>query len=244
MAELVLKVGAGATYQDGDIVVALNRRRIRCVHAQHICHPVLAGFTRDGLRPDGLAKQFRERTAEYRFTRVSHTEVQRLNLRTSVTDTLGRNPNARGEAIAVARFIARRVAHPRHCVFGTPGAEQWYGGRSFLTHPDLDVVWSDIETLSAFRESDHALWPVTRTERAHCLCVAVADFDDARADQLTASTLDVDGHVILKRMHYVEYATDTRITDRASLSTIRDRSVELDIRQAMDLLTDADIRTR
>lgn len=62
---------------DGDIISAPNSRRTGYNHVEHICHPVYvfqrnadgpwtrtgpAPFTGDGLRPDGMARQFYERT--------------------------------------------------------------------------------------------------------------------------------------------------------------------------------------
>ena len=68
MAELALKVNAGANYADGDIIAAFNDRRIRCTHAQHICSVMNAGGG-IGVHRDSnhVAKDFFELTHQYRF---------------------------------------------------------------------------------------------------------------------------------------------------------------------------------
>lgn len=48
MAELVLKIGDGANYEDRDVLAAFNRRRIRCCHAEMICRPRLGGIKLGG----------------------------------------------------------------------------------------------------------------------------------------------------------------------------------------------------
>ncbi len=88
MAELVLKIGSRGTnlnrdYQDGDIMCAFNARRIRCVHAQHICHRKNAGGG-VGVHRDNnhVARDWFELTRQYRFERVSRTEIHRVTLAT------------------------------------------------------------------------------------------------------------------------------------------------------------------
>ena len=53
MAELIVNVNPNSTYEDGDILCAFNDRNVQCTHAQQICHHQHAGFTNDGLRPEG-----------------------------------------------------------------------------------------------------------------------------------------------------------------------------------------------
>lgn len=84
-AQLVLKTRPGANYEDGDIVSAYSRRRIRHVNAQLIC------CVRDGdgkkpagrLRDGTLLETYLAATQTYKWERVSRTEVKRTNLRTA-----------------------------------------------------------------------------------------------------------------------------------------------------------------
>jgi hypothetical protein len=164
MAELSIKIGnavGDGTYKDGDILCAFNSRRIRCTHAQHICHIKNAGFTAEGLRPnDCLAEKMLQRTRQFRCQRVSRTVVERLNLLTMEVETLSGTPNAKGEYMHVPTFVEHRLAHPRHDLFGSPGREVWYGGRTYYGNDKMTLVWNDIETHSAFREVDHLHWPI------------------------------------------------------------------------------------
>ena len=78
MAELLLKVDDGSNYEDGDVLCAFNRRRIRWCHAQHLTTIRYDVFNGDGLRPVGsLAQKALELTKQYRFRRISRTEVRR-----------------------------------------------------------------------------------------------------------------------------------------------------------------------
>ncbi len=146
MAELALKIGGTATYEDGDIVDAFNRRRIRHVHAQHICH-VKHGRSE-------LSEVYRAKTRQFLFQRVSKLEVVRTNLLTLAGEILSDKPNASGEYIDVPLFIARRLKHPRHGIFGPPGVERWYGGTTTATHAILDDVWAEIEGRTQYQESE------------------------------------------------------------------------------------------
>lgn len=93
MAELLLKVGdrspADWDYKDGDVLCAFNRRRIRCVHAEHLCHVKAAGFNGGGLRPaNSLARDFREACCQYRNERVSRYEIDRVDIATGSRERL------------------------------------------------------------------------------------------------------------------------------------------------------------
>lgn len=121
VATIALKVGSGSGYEDGDILCCWNRRHIRCVHAQHICHVRTAARNGDGLIPlTHHARDWFEHTHEYRFERVSATEVRRTNLATLAEDVFSETPNEDGQAIDVPLFIARRKLKPLHYLFGTP----------------------------------------------------------------------------------------------------------------------------
>ena len=186
MAELVLKVGTSGpdpAYQDGDIIHAFTRRAIRCVHSEHICHLKNFGYTPDGLRPDSLAKMWREKTHKYRFERVSRTEIKRTDLATLAEDVLGPTMNTAREQIDVPQFIERQLRDGRHCLFGTPGREVWYGGHIDISHARLNLVWAEIEARTAFREMNFPRWPLSLDPMI--LPLPVTDMSDERAELLT-----------------------------------------------------------
>jgi hypothetical protein len=194
MAEIALKVEDSPVYKDGDVLCAFNRRRIRCAHAEHVVAPHKAGFNRDGLRPAAsLAARALELTRQYKFQRVNRTTVRRTNLRTGSIEELSNRPNANGEYINVPMFIASHVKHERHGIFGIKGREFWYGGKTYTTHTELDLVWAEIENRTPHKEVDFDLWPAGRLDLMQYLFVAVDDdFDDNVAESLVEPELEVD----------------------------------------------------
>lgn len=187
MAELLIKVGAGANFEDGDILCAFNRRRIRCCHAQHICHVRVAPRNGGGLiRTDAVARDWFEATHEYRFERVSPNELDRVTIATGERERLSDKPNAKGQAIDVRLFIVRRKRRPDNYLFGEDGAEIWYGGRIDVSHAKLDLVWQAIEAKSPHRENDEdfQVWPAGIQELKSHLFVPVVDFSDVEAEAL------------------------------------------------------------
>ena len=268
MAELALKIGDSSGYEDGDIVEAFNRRRIRCVHAEHICHVKDAGTTNGGLRSDGLAREFREACCQYRFERVSKREVQRVEIRTGdvqrfssldwvaegvlvphgvdfdslprrFNEKLGRYErlycsceNDAGEYIDVEEYLAHQLRHPQHAIFGAPGREVWYGGRTDTSNGRLDIVWRAIEAQSEHREADYTLWPIGREEAKHCLFISVDDFGEDERRRMTASEYNGEGRdrrVIRRRILHVDWRNLPGLSAELKID-IADRSTPVDVR--------------
>ena len=200
MAELALKIGGTATYEDGDIVDAFNRRRIRHVHAQHICH-VKHGRSE-------LSEVYRAKTRQFLFQRVSKLEVVRTNLLTLAGEILSDKPNAYGEYIDVPLFIARRLKHPRHGIFGPPGVERWYGGTTTATHAILDDVWAEIESRTENREQDFSRMDLSDEILREFLVLPTDDFTDIEQEEYKAPLLDAEGEVAKKRKHRIDWQRD------------------------------------
>jgi len=247
MAELILKIGSispnPAHYQDGDIIEAFNRRRIRQCHAEHICHVKHVPFNSDGLNPISCltAKMF-EQTALYKFIRVSNKEVKRINLITLEEEIFSDIPNSKNEYIDVPLYLSRRRKHTRHLIFGTIGNEVWYGKYSRrITHIELDRVWDIIETDTPEREINYTLWPLTIAEKKCHLAISVQDFDDIKAGEFTKNEviqtgIDDKGNPIMevakKRIQQVNWR---ELTLTRTLSDIEDRKIEIDIRPDLEL---------
>lgn len=203
MAELLLKIEPGAGYEDGDVLCAFNRRRIRQVHAEHVCK--LDGFTREGLRPaQSLAKEFRHATHQYLFRRVSETTIERHDLWAGTVDTFG------PESIDVREFLKRRLKHNAHGIFGVVGQEFWYGGGIDMSNERLNVVWNAIQrdTPRMEAEDEFKLWPMGRLDIRHHLAVRVADFSDEEAAGLVAPQVDDKGQHVAKRNIKVDWKRD------------------------------------
>lgn len=189
MAEILLKVGDGAGYEDGDVLCAFNRRRTRCVHAERACHLDHAGKTKDGLRPQNcLARWLREHTHQYRFERVSRTEIERVTIATGERELFG------PESIDVPLFVQRRLKHGNHAIFGLAGREFWFGGTVTSTHDRLDLVWQKIteQTSRLETEEEFTLWPMGRLDIRHHLAVRVVDFSEQEATAFTSPQYDLD----------------------------------------------------
>ena len=182
-AQLVLIVGSNSTYQDGDILHAFNRRRIRHVHADNICHVQHLAFNGDGLNPlDSLPEHFQKSIYQYKFERISATEVRRTDLDTLDELVFSAAPisvDGHMEHMNVELFVQRRRVHPRHRIFGTNGSEVWYGGRTNAAWDRLSIVWGEIEARTANREENFTKYPLSeRTLKRH-LVIYTNDFDDA-----------------------------------------------------------------
>lgn len=231
MPELILKVGndqAPDRYQDGDIICAFNRRRIRACHAEMICHVKHVSFNGDGLNPaDSLPVHWFENTHQFKFERVSNKEIRRTNLLTLEEDIISDVPNEKGEYMDVPLYLARRKKHEMHRIFGTEGNEFWYGGNVDASNTKLDKVWEKIEELTVKREADHQLWPLSSTEKKHFLALPVDDFTEEERGEYESSELDNEGRVIKKRNNKVNYAL---LVSVQKLLNIQDKTKEVDLR--------------
>lgn len=182
---VVVRVRDGGRTKDEDVIQHFRPAVILRAHAFRYCHHALAGFTREGLRPNnGLAERFQQLSYEWRFARVSATEVLCQNLVTGDKKIVDQHPrpsgrNGRMEHVYVQEYLRRRLRHPRHRIFGAPGREVWYGGR---TLNDLDTtlrVWDMIQTLRPdVRITDHLdWWPSHREIRGWLWLGVDADID-------------------------------------------------------------------
>lgn len=238
MAELAVKIGDGAHYRDGDILAAFNSRRIRCVHAQHICHVTNAGGGIGGLRDKAhVARDWFEHTHKYRFERVSRTEVRRITLATLdevVIDATPKLVEGRMQYMDVPLYIDRRLASKRHKIFGGSGAEIWYGGKQELDNIALDKVWTAIESKTAFREVGFLLWPAGEVDLKVHLFITVNNFDEIEADDLVSSELDLtdpgEPVTIKKRRHFIAWRDVVKVQN---YEKIEDRAVSVNFRETM-----------
>jgi len=236
MADLAIKIGSvgkSPAYQDGDIIAAFNSRRIRCVHAMHILDPRKAG---GGLRAPRnarhISRDFYELTHQYRFERISNREARRVDLLTGEEVVFNeRLKIVKGEnfAMDVPLYIARRLDHPGHVVFGKPGSEIWYGGRKDFSNATLDLVWSTIQNKTQLKEEDFTQWPAGINDLKSHLFLSVDDFDDATSEDLVAPELDTSDPenpiVLRKRKNFVVWRN---FVPSADVSRVMDKSVAYD----------------
>jgi len=177
VAELALKIGAGANYEDGDVLCAFNRRRIRWTHAQHVCWPRIDGRKVGGQLGESqpLLQQMLERTAQYRFTRVARSEVLRVEIATEAEATI--TPQAKDSKLRmdVVEYVARRLRAGQKPLFGSAGAEVWYGGRTTCDTDTVEAVWDDIEHATPLRRTDHDYWPISEESEPTEIVLSLSD---------------------------------------------------------------------
>jgi hypothetical protein len=186
MAELIIKVndnGPDPAWRDGDILHCFNQRRIRWTWAEELCHPKYFGFKRDGLRPNSLALKYLQHTHQYQYTRVTHNEILRYEMRTGKIDIINATPNAKGEYCHVDTYIKRRLAHPRHRIFGSPGKEEWYLGHKDFSAEVMERVWADIEADTGFSETMFTRFPLAWETLKTVLVLQIPELSDAECQE-------------------------------------------------------------
>ena len=202
MAELALKIAAGSGYEDGDVLCAFNRRRIRCTHAQHLCFiksgDRLSDMDADGIMPvDHVSQDWHEATHEYRFERLSQTEAQIVRLADNAVIRFESGKPFIGfdgttQQMDIEAFVARKRKAQQFPVFGKLGQELWYGGRIDVSDKALDTVWTAIERKTGRREAESTFqfWPAGVQELKSHLFIPVDEFDDVEAEALVAPWID------------------------------------------------------
>jgi hypothetical protein len=189
--ELIVKtdsVAGDSHYKDGDIVQAFSNDRIYMCHAEMICS--VKNFPLDvvtGLRPNGgLFMKFMEKSHQFKFVRVSETEVKRINLDTLEEDILSNTPNSSGERIDVHQYLLSRFRISKHTIFGESGAEIWYGKSR---RGDIEAIWNDIETHSDNLKNQHSSWPLTDIEKRHFLPLNASGFKGGIVTEISNDTV-------------------------------------------------------
>jgi hypothetical protein len=240
---LALKIGAVGLWDDGDIVDAFGSGRCLRVNGEMVCR---ANGARDGRYHvrGTLHEAWLERSCRYRF-RHTLGVVERTDLVSGLIDLLGPRPNAAGEAIEIEAFLARRLAHPRHRIFGSPGSEVWYGGTRTV---DVDELWAEIEARTDKRKVEHETWPFSRNELRRFLVLPTDDISDEQAHALVEPLLgepDRDGErpMLKRRRRLVNWPALTDTLGR-SREDIESRETEVDVRTREPLSRAAIVETK
>lgn len=248
---LLLKVGTVGpepAYQDGDIVCAFNRRRTRHVHANALCHPRRAQRQSNGLIAiDHVSRHYMERVHQYKFERVNHNTVVRTNLWTGDVDVVGATPNDKGEVIDVDLYVRRRRQAQGFGLFGSEGAEVWYGGSQRLDNATMTAVWNAIEEHSPEREANYGLWPLGTEELKHFLAIHVDDFDDAEEQALVAPEVDdsdPENVITIRTRHRHLPWRELRGMTSQRIAQVTDRNIPIDIRSERKHVRSQQVRVR
>jgi len=235
MAELIIKTstkGPDPQWQDGDIIHGMNDLRIHDVHAQHICHKNLIGFTGDGLRPaNSLTEMYLSRVKQYKFERLSVKEMKRTTLSTLDEEVLSDKPNAKGQVIDVGLYIQRRLQHDKHLIFGGLGSEVWYGGRTTATTAIIDDIWTEIESMTANLKANFGKFPWGLNDQKDHLVITVDDFDNAERAELESSVYDKADPPVMtkKRKNKVDWETLPGLTQKI-IDDVKTDGLKVEIR--------------
>lgn len=204
MSELLIHIGDGSTYRDGDVLCAFTNRRIQIVHQQHICD-YRRHWNRFGLRPNNHSRLFLDAAYQYTFTRVHRDYIRRDE--TTVDGLIVGTEYYGPESIDVRVYLWRRLQHHAHRIFGVPGREVWHGGRFDMSVNMVRRGWEIIETHTPcrrgwcdFRKVNHSLWPFGREELKAFLPVRLNhELTEEVANELVAPLYSDDGETMIKK---------------------------------------------
>lgn len=196
MAEIILKVKPGANYEDGDCLCAFNDKRIRWCHGQRVAHIRKSIGVVNGRAPiDAPSFRLCEVSHRYKFERISATEVRRTNLLTDEEDVFD------SSSMDVNEFVSRRIRHKhnngasKRPMFGSEGAEIWFGGELTPDRAAVDSLWDVIEQQMPNKDRTairYRFWPMGRLDIQSHLALVIDDFDDEEAEGLVAPHILMD----------------------------------------------------
>jgi hypothetical protein len=224
MAELTLFIGPHSSFDDGDVIEAANSLSIGWTWANGICKRSTAGFNSDGLRHiGGLLDAYQVATCQFRCERISRTEYRKTRTSDNSSQVIER-PN-------LQRRMKRQRQHGLHLIFGTPGTEVWYSGRTRRNAEALAEVWDAIELHTPIRRTDE-LFQRPRSNahklKRHLL-LTVPDFDEDRRIGFVESLYAGDDETVLKRRKrwlqwksLVPAGLHAAVEDRSQLVDYRD----------------------
>jgi hypothetical protein len=201
MAEVQILVGDHPRYDDGDVLIVYNDRKIWFAHAHDICWPrqnrrKVGGFL--GSAFPLLEKMFAH-IYQYKFTRTSTDEVVRLNLWNLDEDVCGPNVADPTLRMDVSRYVSERKWSGKKPLFGSDGFEIWYGGNENLSLDNVNSLWNIIENDTPYRKVNFSLWNCGR-ELYERLCLPIPDIDEAILLSLIQAWFDND--LVIKRRKF------------------------------------------
>jgi len=237
--ELLLKVGSNGSdpeYQDGDIVCAFNNRRILCCHAEMICHVQKVELNSEGLNPeDCLTRWMLEQFSQFKFERVSSTEVKRTNLLTNSVDIISSTPSSNGEYMHVDLFLANKRKRNDHHIFGRDGAEIWFGGKIDTSLENVNLLWDKIEQESTNLRVNNNRWPLSDQEKMRFFGINTNhkdhenDCDDNECDEHIRPSFDENGVLLKIRAYHVNY-NNLSLPPNTTIEDIKNPEKIIDIR--------------
>ena len=204
--DIIVKVGDGPDFEDGDVIHAFSQKEILHVHAQHIVHPKNMPRTNQGtIQPGVILEDYLEDIKEFKFERTGQKQVKRTNLWTGEVDFISEQPNAKEEYMDVPLYIKRRLElNPNdNLVFGNAGNEYWYGGGDRITDTLIDKVWDKIEAKTSHNRNYN--FPFTERETKAFAVLKIKNLSDPEIRDLVAPEIDNEGKIIKTRAKKIDW---------------------------------------
>jgi hypothetical protein len=225
VANIVVKIGNSGDYEEGDVIVAMNSKSTLFVQAEQLTHPKKMQRKSNGnIESGSLLEDFYESVREYKFERISDTEVRRTRRFISdastepvtytpvnMVDVLSDTPNLKGEFIHVQKFIERN----RQIVFGNSGSEYWYGGETMITDTKMGEVWDEIESKTS--QVRNYNFSFSEQEKKSFAVLKVDDMTNAEIGELTSPEI-VDGVVTRARRKKINLSAVLNSSEMSALS--------------------------
>ena len=92
-----------------------------------------------------------------------------------------------------------------HKIFGTPGSEYWYSGKTRATLTELNDVWDEIESKTDYRKTNHTEWPFTEKEKKKYAILMVEDFTENQRTELESPLVNALGNEEKRCKYSVDY---------------------------------------
>lgn len=268
MAELVLKIGDKGSTLDGDLTRAYNNRRIHLVHAHHICWPRINGIKISGFvgGTQPLLEKMYNRTAQYKWERISKSMVERTNLWTLAKVVYGSTPiedpdrpgfDEHGIPLHaihchVDRHFDWRMLSPlvsskpsKMPMFGSVKNPVEYGGRTKQDASTVELIWDDIEAGSDKRRANYNLHPTGTKDLFDMLWLSVDNFSDEESARLVEPDVEVTGQdakgLDIAVTHHkfkrkINWRALPQLARATSIAKVNDKKVAVDVREAFTLV--------
>lgn len=244
MAELVLNINS-PTYEDGDIIHALNDEKILWTNAENIFWervnnspslPKVSGFVGNKFP---LLFSCLDQIYRYKFERVSLNEVIRRDKLTGEIIVGSPYSYTSEWQIDVYKHVLN-LKYSGGILFGKDGREVWFGGPIDKSSFILNKVWNLIEQHTSHIRENNKKWNATQTELTNFFFISAENFNNETSQKLMSDDLSIevddDKKLLLnvkpslnkKRLYYVDWKNFTKMSFKTKNAvTNKDKQVDL-----------------
>lgn len=246
------------TYEDGDVISAMNHLAIRRIAGSRICferisNRQLAGLNGSGFLPNThLLKDWHEACCQFRLERLNRNQCKQIRLsdmaeitittgipHTDLSGKLNRQMN-------VDLYFKRQLSTFREqnargkALFSDDGNELkmvMYGGRTDMGSAAMNTVWAAITSKTGRLEADETTYkkePPFGSYQRRRVVIRVDDFTDEEAGVITSSLQDLtdpDNPItVKKRKSWVDWENSLGLSAK-EISDSKDDSKDPDLRK-------------